>query len=165
MLLSLQCETSYLTQTSSPKRTQAYGLKPNNGTHPCQEDSQELIITVATHTSCQAWLTVILQENHFETPLNPHPTYSAVQKKWWHKRLISVYNKNSTSLHLTQVLPNAHELGHSHHNPLTLTAMQQVNTTADCRCAMAQRDTGPYLNTTGLFWALSRGPGERLSCR
>lgn len=43
---------------------------------------------------------------------------------------------------------------------MTLTAMQQVNIKIENRRATAQRDTvqhdeGRYLNTTGLFWALS----------
>lgn len=53
--LDLQCVTFYLTQTPSLNRApQAYVVKPNNDTHPCQKDSWELIISVATHTSCQA---------------------------------------------------------------------------------------------------------------
>lgn len=75
----LQCV--YLTCTSYHDRAlRAYGGKSNNGTHTCQESPEEPIIAVETHTSCQAWWTVTLQENHLETPLNPHPTCSAVSK-------------------------------------------------------------------------------------
>ena len=49
-----------------------------------------------------------------------------------------------------QISRDAHELGNSHHNPLTLTAMQQANITVEHPRATAQLDTGRYLNTTGI---------------
>lgn len=145
----LQLVTFYFTQTSSANMAfQDYALKSINGPPSCQEDSWELIISVVTHAFCQTWLTVDLQESHSEQTQNPPSILVATLKGgvWKSSRQLQ-------TVFLTQVAKDTPELVHY---LVTLTALQQVNVTADHRRGTAQHDTGHYLNTTGLLWALSR---------